>query len=93
MLANRPGYPFLGNDFFGAVGDSFACHPIDNLDAESELHVLRGVAPSVPEAALKRLVDAFQELRVAYDEGVLSYPFSLRVRFVLVYRIDVPSAH
>jgi len=23
-LANRPGFPFLGNDFFGACGDSFS---------------------------------------------------------------------
>ena len=23
VLANRPGFPFLGNDFFGALGKSF----------------------------------------------------------------------
>lgn len=31
-LANRPGYPFLGNDFFAEMGDVFSCHPIDNPD-------------------------------------------------------------
>ena len=30
VLANRPGFPFLGNDFFGALGDLFGCHAIDN---------------------------------------------------------------
>merc|ERR1712013_117303 len=25
VLANRPGFPFLGNDFFGTLGDLFAC--------------------------------------------------------------------
>jgi hypothetical protein len=24
----RPGFPFLGNDFFGALGDLFSCHAI-----------------------------------------------------------------
>ena len=31
-LANRPGYPFLGNDFFAEMGDVFACHQIQNPD-------------------------------------------------------------
>ena len=30
VLANRPGFPFLGNDFFAALGDLFACHAVDN---------------------------------------------------------------
>ena len=25
VLANRPGFPFLGNDFFGSLGKSFFC--------------------------------------------------------------------
>jgi hypothetical protein len=24
VLANRPGYPFLGNDFFAEIGDCFS---------------------------------------------------------------------
>ena len=35
VLANRPGYPFLGNDFFAEMGDVFACHAIDNPDQHS----------------------------------------------------------
>jgi hypothetical protein len=31
-LANRPGYPFLGNDFFREMGDVFACHVVENPD-------------------------------------------------------------
>ena len=37
MLANRPGFPFLGNDFFASIGDMFSCHAIDNPDLESEM--------------------------------------------------------
>ena len=28
ILANRPGFPFLGNDFFAILGDLLSCHPI-----------------------------------------------------------------
>jgi hypothetical protein len=42
VLANRPGYPFLGQDFFGEVGDAFAPHAIENPDIESSLALLRG---------------------------------------------------
>ena len=37
VLANRPGFPFLGNDFFASIGDMFSCHAIDNPDLESEM--------------------------------------------------------
>jgi hypothetical protein len=32
VLANRPGFPFLGHDFFAALGDVFSCHAMDNVD-------------------------------------------------------------
>ena len=41
VLANRPGFPFLGNDFFGTLGDLFACHVVDNPSMESELSMLK----------------------------------------------------
>ncbi|CAG2069265.1 unnamed protein product, partial [Timema podura] len=41
ILANRPGFPFLGNDFFGALGDLFSCHAVDNPSPESELSLLK----------------------------------------------------
>ena len=47
-LANRPGYPFLGNDFFAEMGDVFACHAIDNPDQASEISLLRAYADDVP---------------------------------------------
>ena len=39
VLANRPGYPFLGNDFFREIGDIFSTHIISNPNAESEMEV------------------------------------------------------
>jgi len=35
VLANRPGFPFLGNDFYATVGDVFAAHTVENPDASS----------------------------------------------------------
>ena len=40
VLANRPGFPFLGNDFFGALGDLFGCHAIDNPARTRNMHSL-----------------------------------------------------
>jgi hypothetical protein len=41
VLANRPGWPFLGNDFFRECGDLFSCHAIDNPEPKSELQLLK----------------------------------------------------
>ena len=35
--ADRPGFPFLGNDFFAECGDVFSCHVIDNPDPASQV--------------------------------------------------------
>ncbi|XP_060072942.1 von Willebrand factor A domain-containing protein 8-like [Ylistrum balloti] len=78
VLANRPGFPFLGNDFFGSMGDIFSCHAIDNPDMESELAMLRQYGPNVPETTLKKLVQAFGELRNMADQGLIAYPYSTR---------------
>lgn len=77
-LANRPGYPFLGNDFYSALGDIFAVHSIDNPDQQSEIQLLRSYAPNVSDDLLKRLTAAFGELRNLSDDGILSYPYSTR---------------
>jgi MoxR-like ATPase len=78
VLANRPGFPFLGNDFFGAMGDTFSCHAVDNPDVNSEMAMLQQYGPHVPEETLRRLVLAFGELRTMADQGLISYPYSTR---------------
>ncbi|KAK6061172.1 ATPase family protein [Cooperia oncophora] len=47
MLANRPGFPFLGNDLFGLLGDLFSVHTVDNPSRDSELEMLKKYAPSM----------------------------------------------
>ncbi|KFO27883.1 Putative protein KIAA0564, partial [Fukomys damarensis] len=78
VLANRPGFPFLGNDFFGTLGDIFSCHAVDNPKPHSELKMLKKYGPSVPEPILQKLVAAFGELRSLADQGIINYPYSTR---------------
>ena len=77
-LANRPGYPFMGNDFFAEMGDVFACHAVDNPDQNSEIALLRSYAPNVNVDTITRLTAAFMDLRKMTDEGQLLYPYSTR---------------
>lgn len=77
-LANPPGYPFLGNDFYAEMGDCFACHVVDNPDPASEAALLKAYAPSLPQDTLDRLVRAFAALRALNEQGTVSYPYSTR---------------
>ncbi|XP_070607481.1 von Willebrand factor A domain-containing protein 8 isoform X1 [Erythrolamprus reginae] len=78
VLANRPGFPFLGNDFFGTLGDIFSCHAVDNPKPNSELAMLHQYGPDVPDSVLQKLVAAFGELRSLADQGIINYPYSTR---------------
>ncbi|XP_030642749.1 von Willebrand factor A domain-containing protein 8 [Chanos chanos] len=78
VLANRPGFPFLGNDFFGALGDIFSCHAVDNPKPQAEFAMLKQYGPDVPDAILQKLVAAFGELRSMADQGAINYPYSTR---------------
>ncbi|XP_055858893.1 von Willebrand factor A domain-containing protein 8-like, partial [Episyrphus balteatus] len=76
VLANRPGFPFLINDFFASLGDVFSCHAVNNPSPDSETFFLQQYGPSVPKKTLSTLVNAFGELRNMADEGLLNYPYS-----------------
>ena len=89
VLANRPGYPFLGNDFFRECGDVFAVHVIPNPDLQSELELLRAYAPAVAESTLNRIALAFQELRSLHESGSLSYPYSTREIVAVVKHLQL----
>jgi hypothetical protein len=78
VLANRPGFPFLGNDFFRESGDIYATHTIDNPDPVSEQALLSSYSPGTPPQILQRLVASFAELRAMTAEGLLTYPYSTR---------------
>ncbi|XP_012062470.1 PREDICTED: von Willebrand factor A domain-containing protein 8 [Atta cephalotes] len=78
VLANRPGFPFLGNDFFGALGDLFSTHSVDNPSIRSEIQLLKQYGPHIDDRTIHKLVKAFGELRSMADQGLVSYPYSTR---------------
>ena len=88
VLANRPGFPFLGNDFYREAGDVFSPHIIANPDAASELELLSAYAPGVPHSLLQCLAGAFGELRALVEEGQLSYPYSTREAVAVVCHLE-----
>jgi hypothetical protein len=78
VLANRPGFPFLGNDFFKECGDVFSVHVVDNPDLDSEISLLRFYAPDVGVDVIRKLCCIFHDLRRAFDDGSILYPYSAR---------------
>ncbi|CAG7731784.1 unnamed protein product [Allacma fusca] len=88
VLANRPGFPFLGNDFYSVLGDLFSVHAIDNPSYESEFDLLKRYAPSIDEDYLRRIAKAFGDLRKLADEGTISYPYSTREAVNIVKHIQ-----
>jgi len=77
-LANRPGFPFLGNDFFAELGDVFAPHIIDNGSLEDQKLLVRALAPSLPDEHIEALTKAFSRLQKICEEGLIKYPYSIR---------------
>lgn len=63
------------------LGENFSAHSVTNPDKDSERQLLAQLAPELGEDLLARLVDAFHDLRKGYDQGSLSYPYSLRGKF------------
>ncbi|ESL05510.1 hypothetical protein TRSC58_06839 [Trypanosoma rangeli SC58] len=84
VLANPPGFPFHGNDFYRECGDLFASYVMGNPDALSQLRVLKAYGPNIPDGLLVRLIGAFQCLQKSFEEGHLTYPFSLRELIAVV---------
>lgn len=70
--------------FLRVVGDSFSTYSVSNPDPASEEKILTQLAPDVPVQTLRSLIGAFADLRIAFDNGTLSYPFSLRELLGLV---------
>ena len=104
VLANRPGFPFLGNDFASHCGDAFSTHIVANPDEASQQMLLREYAsssssvtgsgedavlrPVVSDAVIARLTSSFTELKDLHEGGVLHYPFSTREMVGIVRHLD-----
>lgn len=88
VLANRPGFPFLGSDFFGSLGDVFGCHAVENPDMSAELDMLAKYGPSVDPEMLRKLAFSFGELRRLSNDGAIAYPYSMRELVHIVSHLE-----
>ncbi|RUP51709.1 hypothetical protein BC936DRAFT_146399 [Jimgerdemannia flammicorona] len=89
VLANRPEFLFVGNDFYREIGDVFSCHAVDNPDMDSEMFLLKKYGPNVSEDLLLKLSSAFTDLRKLVDEGLISYPYSTRELVNIVRHMQI----
>jgi hypothetical protein len=71
---------FLGNHFLQVLGENFSAHSVTNPDPESEQMLLGQMAPEIDKVLIRKLVNAFQDLRRGYEGGGggIGYPYSLR---------------
>jgi len=88
VLANPPGWPFQGNDFYRECGDVFSTLAVPNPGAASQAQLLRRVAPSLHQQDLATLLSLFARLRLLHAQGVLSYPYSVRELVLVSRRLD-----
>jgi hypothetical protein len=88
VLANPPGYPFHGNDFYRECGDLFSCFVLENPDAQSQEVLLRQYGPHVPRPVITQLVGFFGQLQKLFEEGAIHYPFSLREMIAVVRHLE-----
>ena len=77
-LANRPGFPFLGNNFFRVIGDSFSIHTIDNPSLTSTLELVRPYTSALPLGVVEVMCRIFHDLQELCLDGSLKYPYSTR---------------
>ena len=77
VLANRPGFPFLGNDFFQEIGDCFTTIVVKNPDLDSESRLLAMYAPNLDQDIIRAIASSFPDLRLLSDNNDLNYPSRL----------------
>jgi MoxR-like ATPase len=89
VLANRPGYPFLGNPFFKQIGDCFETRVVANPDLDSEVRLLQSYGPSLDYSLVKKIASSFSDLRSLVEHGVLTYPYSTREAIAVVKHLEM----
>lgn len=88
ILANRPGFPFHGNDLFREVGDCFDVLVVPNPDLESEMDLLQSFGPDVSSSTIRQIASSFDHLRSLADHGDISYPYSTREAVAVVRHLQ-----
>ena len=85
-LANPVGFPFHGND--SEMADVFSCHTVPAMDVESHARILSSYGPNVSQESICKLVQIWDELNLAHQKGVITYPFSVRESVSVVKHLN-----
>lgn len=88
VLANRPGFPFQGNQFFKMIGDCFSTRVIANPDIDSETQLLGQYGPNVDKDVIRSIAGSFAELRSLADRGDIAYPYSTREAVAVIKHLE-----
>lgn len=62
---------------------------IDNPRPESEIQLLKQYGPDVDDNIIRKIVNAFGDLREMADNGLVSYPYSTREAVNIVKHLQV----
>jgi MoxR-like ATPase len=87
-LTNPAGFPFHGNDLAREMADVFSCHNVPPMDVESHKRILLSYGPNVHNPIIEKIVDIWEELRVAHESGNIMYPFSIRESVAVVKHLN-----
>jgi len=87
-LANPSGYPFHGNDLAREMSDVFSCHTVPPLDIESHKRILMSYGEHVSPKTIDKIVNVWESLRRAHQEGSIIYPFSVRESVAVVKHLN-----
>ena len=83
VLANRPVWPFQGNDFLTECGAVFSTHFVDHPDLESQTALAMVTAPSADPRILRAVAAAFADLR-----NLGGYPYSTRELTKIAHHLE-----
>ena len=94
VLANRPGHPFQGNDFYRECGDAFATFAVDNPEVRSETQMPFFISSSfgVPSLSLRESTDLLNHTSLESLESLSLESLSLSLSLSLMGLRFVPSS-
>jgi len=87
-LTNPAVFPFQGNDLSRHMSDVFSCHVVPPMDEESHRRILTSYGKGVQLDVINKLVKVWEDLRMAHQEGSISYIFSVRESVSIVKHLN-----
>lgn len=88
VLTNPAVFPFQGNDLSRHMSDVFACHIVPPMDVESHRRILISYGKGVHPDVIGKLVNVWEDLRIAHQTGSISYIFSVRESVSIVKHLS-----